>query len=339
MKLKDFQMPRCIQFDETELTNRYGKFIIEPLERGFGTTLGNALRRTLLSSIPGAAVTTVKINGVLHEFSTIPGVVEDVPEIILNVKQLAVISHSEEPKKIYIRVKTPGEITAADIRTDGTVEIINPDLYIATISKDANLDIEMTVDTGRGYIEAGTDHNQIIGIISVDAIYSPVIRVNYRVENTRVGQRTDYDRLILEVWTDGTFLPDEAVIQAANVLREHLLLFVNLREEPVDIEEEEIDQERERIRQQLRMSVDELELSVRSSNCLQAANIQTLGDLAQKTEVQMLKYRNFGRKSLQEISAILEGLGLHFGMDITSYLEEDETNEEDNFSSEENEIT
>ncbi|RMH71023.1 MAG: DNA-directed RNA polymerase subunit alpha [Gemmatimonadetes bacterium] len=322
MKLKGFQMPRSIQFDEDTLTPQYGEFIVEPLERGFGTTLGNALRRTLLSSIEGAAVSAVKFDGVLHEFSALPGVVEDVPEIILNLKSLAVRLHGDEDKKIYLNAKREGEITAADIRTDGTVEIVNPDLYIATLNKGAELNMELTVTKGRGYVEAVNGQNHSIGMIPIDAIYSPVKRVNYRVMNTRVGQRTDYDRLLLEVVTDGSLSPDDAVIQAAHVLREHLLLFVNLREEPVDVEEEEVDRERERIQKLLQMSVDELELSVRSSNCLQAANIDTLGDLVQKTEVQMLKYRNFGRKSLQEISSILEELGLHFGMDVAPYLDE-----------------
>lgn len=336
MKLKSFQMPRSVQFDESELTSQYGCFIVEPLERGFGTTLGNALRRVLLSSITGAAVTAVKIDGVLHEFSTIPGVVEDVPEIILNLKKLAVRSYSDEPKDIYLKVSTPGEVTAADIRADGDVEIINPDLYIATLSKEAVLNIEMSVENGRGYIEADTNLQQNIGDIPVDSIYSPVTRINYRVENTRVGQKTDYDRLILEVWTDGTIPPDDAVIQAANVLGEHLLLFVNLREEPVDDSEVEVDLERERVRKLLKTSVDELELSVRSSNCLQAANIRTLGDLVQKTEMQMLKYRNFGRKSLQEISSILEDLNLHFGMNVTPYLDENETEDVDDGQGNEN---
>lgn len=329
MKRNGIQMPKMVQFDESQFTDQYGQFVLEPLERGFGTTLGHSLRRMLLSSIPGAAITWIKLDGVSHEFSVIPNVVEDVPEIVLNLKWLAVRLHEEGPKTLRIDVSTPGEITAADIQADPTVEIVNPDLYIATISDGGSLKMEMNVEKGRGYVEAekNAEKKLPIGVIPIDSIFSPIVKVKYRVENTRIGQQTDYDKLFVEVWTNGAIKPEEAVIEGSKVLRDHLRLFINLHEEATYEEEEEVDLERERIREQLRRSVKELELSVRSSNCLKAANIKTIADLVQKTEMEMLKYRNFGKKSLQELTNILESLGLEFGMDINEYFTEEELEE------------
>jgi DNA-directed RNA polymerase subunit alpha len=326
MKRNGIQMPKMVQFDEENFTDRYGQFVLEPLERGFGTTIGHSLRRMLLASIPGAAITWIKIDGIPHEFSVIENVHEDVPEIVLNLKWLVVRLHEGGPRTLTIDVSTPGEVTAADIQTDSTVEIINPDLYIATLNEGGHLRIEMNVEEGRGYVEADRnfDKKQTIGVIPIDSIFSPVTRVKYHVENTRIGQQTDYDKLFIEIWTDGSIKPEEAIIHAAKILRDHLKLFTSLHEEPTFEEEEEIDQERERVREQLRRSVKELELSVRSSNCLKAAKINTIADLVQKTEVEMLKYRNFGKKSLQELTNILEVLGLEFGLDVKEYFTEEE---------------
>jgi DNA-directed RNA polymerase subunit alpha len=294
-----------------EMSNKYGRFVVEPLERGYGITLGNSLRRILLSSLPGAAVTTVKIEGVLHEFSTIPGVVEDTTEIILNLKSLALKLHSDEPKVIRIEAEGEGEVTAADIITDADVEVLNPDLHIATIEKGGRLFIEMTVEKGRGYVSAEKNkkEDQPIGIIPVDSLFSPVHKVNYQVENTRVGQVTDYDKLTLEVWTDGTIAPDEAVSSAAKILIEHMRLFLGLTERVSDevtmVEKEE--ESRDRL---MDMSIEELDLSVRSYNCLKRAGIITVGELLQRTEEDMMKVRNLGKKSLEEVTQKLAELGL-----------------------------
>ncbi|GEA14369.1 MAG: DNA-directed polymerase subunit alpha [Moorella sp. (in: firmicutes)] len=294
-----------------EMSNKYGRFVVEPLERGYGITLGNSLRRILLSSLPGAAVTTVKIEGVLHEFSTIPGVVEDTTEIILNLKSLALKLHSDEPKVIRIEAEGEGEVTAADIITDADVEVLNPDLHIATIEKGGRLFIEMTVEKGRGYVSAEKNkkEDQPIGIIPVDSLFSPVHKVNYQVENTRVGQVTDYDKLTLEVWTDGTIAPDEAVSSAAKILIEHMRLFLGLTERVSDevtmVEKEE--ESRDRL---MDMSIEELDLSVRSYNCLKRAGINTVGELLQRTEEDMMKVRNLGKKSLEEVTQKLAELGL-----------------------------
>jgi DNA-directed RNA polymerase subunit alpha len=325
MKLKNFQMPKAVIVDEETLTERYGKFVVEPLERGFGTTIGNSLRRILLSSLPGAAVTAVRIDGVSHEFSTIPNVVEDVTEIILNLKDLRLVLHSEEPKTLLLEAEGKGEVSALDIQTTPDVKILNPDLHIATLDEGGRLRMEIHIDNGRGYMlaEQNKDPNQPIGVIPMDSIFSPVTRVNFRVENTRVGQRTDYDRLVLEIWTDGSIHPQDGLSSAAQILKNHLQLFISIDEDLVPEPEEEVDEEFERIRNLLKTNVEELELSVRSSNCLRAAEIKTLADLVQKSEAEMLKYRNFGRKSLTELNQILAELGLSFGMDIQPYLETD----------------
>lgn len=322
MKLKNFQMPKGVTVDEATLTNRYGQFVVEPLERGFGTTVGNALRRVLLSSLPGSAVTAVRIDGIAHEFSTIPNVVEDVTEVILNLKELRLKLHADHPKVLILEAEGKGDVSALDIQTDADVEILNPDLHIATLDAGGRLRMEIHVAEGRGYVlaEQNKDANQPIGVIPVDSIFTPVTKVNYRVENTRVGQRTDYDRLVLELWTDGSIFPRDGLSTAARILKDHLQLFITFDEEPMTAMEEAVDEEIERIRTLLKMNVEELELSVRSSNCLRAAEIKTLADLVQKSEAEMLKYRNFGRKSLTELNQILGDLGLSFGIKLDRYL-------------------
>jgi len=317
------QMPKFVEKDEETFDREYGRFIVQPLERGFGITLGNALRRVLLSSIPGAAIRAIRIDGVLHEFSTIPGVVEDVPDIILNLKQVNIKLHSDGPKTIEIEKLGESELKAGDLQVDPEVEILNPDLHIATLGEGAVFKASIDITTGRGYVTA--DENKLpddpIGTIVMDSIFSPIRKVNYQVDRARVGRKTDYDKLIIEVWTNGAVFPDDAISTAAKILKDHVQLFIDFEEERPRIaeEEKEKDEEIERIRKLLDMSVEELELSVRSSNCLKAANIRTLGDLVQKTESEMLKYRNFGRKSLSELSNILQSLGLHFGMDVEKY--------------------
>jgi DNA-directed RNA polymerase subunit alpha len=289
----------------------YGKFVVEPLERGYGITLGNSLRRVLLSSLPGAAVNSIKIDGVLHEFSTIPGVVEDVTEIILNIKEIALKVHSEGQKVIYIDYEGDGEIKAGDIKSDADVEVLNPDLHIATISGNNRLYMELMVDSGRGYVSADRNKqaNQSIGIIPIDSIYTPVKKVNYVVEDTRVGQVTDFDKLTIEVWTNGSIQPDEAISLGAKVLSEHLSLFVDLTDRAKDaeimVEKEETKKEKV-----LEMTIEELDLSVRSYNCLKRASINTVEELINKTEEDMMKVRNLGRKSLEEVNQKLAALGL-----------------------------
>jgi DNA-directed RNA polymerase subunit alpha len=296
---------------------------VEPLERGFGITLGNALRRVLLSSLQGAAVTAVRIEGVLHEFSTLPGVIEDVTEIILNLKQMRLKLHGDGPKKGTFELSGKGELRAGDLQVDTDVQILNPDLLIATSNRDGDLRMEVEINSGRGYVSAD-QHAQTdrpIGVIPIDSVFSPVTKVNYDVEATRLGQRIDYDKLTLEVWTDSSLVPSDAVAMAAKILRDHFAMFITF-EEPIEEEvEEQVDEEILRIRKMLDKSVDELELSVRSSNCLRAAEIRTIHELVQKTEPEMLKYRNFGRKSLKEIQDILGEMGLSFGMEIDRYYE------------------
>jgi DNA-directed RNA polymerase subunit alpha len=322
MKWKNLTMPKQVVPD-TGNNPGYGKFVIEPLERGFGLTLGNALRRVLLSSLQGAAITAVRIDGVLHEFSTLPGVIEDVTELILNLKQVRLKLHGDGPKKGTFEVRGKGEVRAGNLIVDAEVEVLNPDLHIATLNKDGDLRMEVEIDAGRGYVSAD-QHSQVdrpIGVIPIDSMFSPVVKCNYTVETTRLGQRIDYDRLVVEVWTDASILPSDAVAVAAKILRDHFTLFIHF-EEPIEEEvEEEVDEERQRVRRLLERSVEELELSVRSSNCLRAAEIKSIGDLVQKSEPEMLKYRNFGRKSLKEIQDILSEMGLHFGMDISPYYE------------------
>jgi len=323
MNWPNFRMPEGIELDESLYTNTYGKFTVQPLERGFGVTLGNALRRVLLSSLPGSAITSVRFENVLHEFSTIPGVVEDVAEIILNLKQVRIKLITKRPDKVVLDLKGPREFKAGDI-LDGTTdfEILNPEYHIATLNEDANFRAELKIGRGKGYVPAEENKlpDQPIGTIPIDAIFSPVKKVGFKVENTRVGQKIDYEKLILEIETDGSITPDDALTYAGKILKDHILLFINFDIEPEQEESPEIDEEVLRIRKLLKMSVDELELSVRSHNCLMAANIKTIGDLVRRDEQEMLKFRNFGRKSLSELTKILEEKGLYFGMDVDKYL-------------------
>ena len=306
----EFEKPniKCLEIDDEK---KYAKFVCEPLERGYGITIGNSLRRILLSSLPGCAIKSVKIDGAQHEFTTIPNVVEDVPEIILNLKMVRIKMDKNEEKTLRINFEGEGEVKAGDIITDGTVEVLNPDLHIATVSKGGKLNMEMVADMGRGYntAEKNKTQNQPIGVIAIDSIYSPVKKVNYSVENTRVGQMVDYDKLTIELWTDGSLEPYEALSLAAKVLTEHLKLFVDLSETAkntqIMIEKEE--NKKEKI---LEMPIEELELSVRSFNCLKRSGISTVGDLANKTETDMMKVKNLGKKSLEEVIAKLHDLGL-----------------------------
>lgn len=320
---KDLIQPKRLEVEKETLTPFYGKFIAEPLERGFGITIGNSLRRILLSSLQGAAITSVKIDGVLHEFSTIPGVKEDVTEIILNLKEVRLKLHTEGPKVIRIKAEGPRDLTAGDIITGDAVEILNPEHHIATLSKDAKLSMEMMVRMGRGYVpaERNKEENQPIGTIPIDAIFSPIKKVNYTVTNARVGQITDYDRLTMEVWTDGSLSPEEAVTNAAKIMQGQLSIFINLgeREEEEEEEASSLQKEDEKLNENLFRSVDELELSVRSANCLKHANIRLIGDLVQKTEAEILATKNFGKKSLNEIKEILAGMGLSLGMKLENW--------------------
>lgn len=318
ISMKNFELPKKLSLDESSYAPTYGRFIAEPFERGYGTTLGNSLRRVLISSIEGTAITSVKIEGLQHEFSAIKGVIEDVPQIILNIKKLVLSSHFKTPKHIYIDVKKKGEVTAKDIKTDETVEVINPDLHIATLTKNTDLKIEMEVARGRGYVPAERNkiEGQPIGVIPIDSIFTPVRKVNFYVENTRVGQITDYDRLILEVWTNGAIEPKEALLYASNILQRHLDIFVNFGKLPEEEEMLEETEEQRLLKERLKLPISELELSVRSSNCLREAKIKTIGDLVKKTELEMLKYRNFGKKSLAEINKILADMGLSLGLKI-----------------------
>ncbi|MDD5887549.1 MAG: DNA-directed RNA polymerase subunit alpha [Oscillospiraceae bacterium] len=297
--------------------NTYGKFTLEPLERGFGTTLGNSMRRVLLSSLPGYAIKSVKIDGVLHEFSTIPGVKEDVTEIVLNLKSVIIKINGDGPKTVYIDASGEGEVTAGDIKGDSEIEIFNPELHIATLDKDAKLTMEMTVDNGRGYVSSERNKQELeppIGVIAIDSIYSPVNKVNFTVENTRVGQRIDYDKLVLEVWTNGTISAKEAVSLAAKILNDHLKLFIDLSENEymTDVLVEKDDDSREKA---LEMTIEELDLSVRSFNCLKRAGINTVEDLTNKSEEDMMKVRNLGKKSLDEVVAKLDSLGFSLRKD------------------------
>lgn len=310
----DIEKPK-IEIAEISEDNRYGKFICEPLERGYGTTFGNSLRRMLLSSLEGAAITSIRIDGVLHEFSTIPGVRDDVTNIVLNLKELCLKMTGNEPRIIRIDVEGEKEVTAADIICDADIEILNPDLHIATVNEDGKLKIEMTVERGRGYVPADKNKkpDDTIGVIPIDSIFSPVKRVNYTVQDTRVGNVTDYDRLILEVWTDGSLRPEEAVSKAAGILVMHIKLFQNMDGLPEEEEEEEAtfpEEEEDDSSKVLDMTIEDLDLSVRSFNCLKRANINTVADLAEKTEDDMMKVRNLGRKSLEEVKKKLEELGL-----------------------------
>jgi len=300
-----------VEVVEINAENTYGKFTVEPLERGYGTTLGNSLRRIMLSSLPGAAVTSVKIDGVLHEFSTIPGVKEDVAEIIINLKGLSIRMHGNEPKTVRIEAKGEGVITAGDIIADADVEILGPDTHIATLDTDAVLNMELTIAKGRGYVPAENNKTpgMPIGVLPIDSIFTPVTKVSYHVENTRVGQVTDYDKLVIEVFTDGSIVPDEAISLAAKIMNEHLNLFITLTDHVNDVEIM-VQKEEDKKEKVLEMTIEELDLSVRSYNCLKRAGINTVDELAQKSEEDMMKVRNLGRKSLEEVQKKLEELGL-----------------------------
>jgi DNA-directed RNA polymerase subunit alpha len=323
MKWRNLLMPKEIIREGESADPMRGRFIVEPLERGFGLTLGNALRRTLLSSIQGAAVTAVRIKSVLHELSNIPGVIEDVTDIILNLKQLVIVMHSDDPKFLQLKVKKTGEITTADITEDPDILIVNKDQLICTATEEVEVEMDILVGHGRGYVPAETHilEDYDIGLIPIDSNFSPIRKVAYAVENTRVGQRTDYDRLVLDITTDGSVNPEDAIGYAAKIVKDHMLLFIHFDEEQMKEEvEEEVDEEIEKLRDLLNRSVEELELSVRSGNCLRRANIKTLGDLVARSESDMLKYRNFGKQSLKEITEILAGMGLYLGMDVDAIL-------------------
>ncbi len=325
IKLGRFEMPKRLVKDDKSATETYASFVAEPFEAGFGYTIGNSLRRVLLSSLEGAAITSVKIDGVQHEFSTIPGVVEDVVEIILNLKNLKIISHVREPVKLLLEVKKKGAVTAADFQEDTNIEILNRDAHILTLATQKKIKMEVEINIGRGFIpaEKSRDKGSSIGTILMDASFSPVAKVKCYTQDTRVGQVMNYDKLIMEVWTDGRLTPDEALKQASAILRKHLDPFVDYDEHYVEFEEElkEKKDENEEIRKLLNMSINEIELSVRAANCVAAANIKTMGELVQKTETEMLKYRNFGKKSLNEIKEILSGMGLSLGMKVDHILE------------------
>ncbi len=316
IRWKTFEMPKRLELDKSTGTATYGKFAAEPFERGYGTTIGNALRRVLISSIEGAAITSIKIDKMQHEFSALDGVLEDGAQIVLNVKKLVLKYHGKGPKQVFIDVKRQGTVTARDIQADETIEIINPDLAICTLTKNIHFKMELELGRGRGYVPAERNKKEgsPIGVIPVDSIFSPVTKVNFFVEDTRVGQITDYDRLILEVSTNGAMSPEEAMLYASNILQRHLDIFVNYGELPEEEEEEE--EEDQSFKDMVNKPISELELSVRSANCLEAAHIKTIGDLIQKTEAQMLKYKNFGKKSLSEIHGILTTMGLSLGMNV-----------------------
>jgi len=325
VKWKDFELPSRVTCEAETLTDTYGKFIAEPFERGFGTTIGNGLRRVLLSSIEGGAVTSVKFENVPHEFSSIEGVVEDVTDIILNIKRLVLKLHSDKPKTITIEKATKGEIKAGDIKADPTVEIVNADHHIATLNKSVRFAMEMVVEKGRGYVPAATDEKeeQEIGRIPVDALFSPVERVRYDVQNTRVGQRTNYDRLILEIWTNGVVSPQNALVEASKILRKHLNPFVQhfelgqeLKKSASDEKELVVLEEKDEIKEKFARGFEGMDLSVRASHCLEAAGLKTIGQLVAKTEAELLKMKNFGKTSLQEIKKKLEEMGLSLGMKL-----------------------
>ena len=331
MSISHLKMPDTVILDEASYTNTYGKFSLQPLERGYGVTLGNSIRRVLLSSLPGSSITAVKFSGILHEFTSIEGVIEDVTEIILNLKQVRLKLLSKKPDKIVISFDGEGSWTAEDIqKASNEIEVLNPELHIATLNKSAKFDVELNVGRGTGYVPANenVDPDQTIGLIPIDSIFTPIKNVKFSVENVRIGDKNDFEELGLEITTDGSITPDDALTQAAKILREHVQLFINF-----DIEQEEEqhvsvkDTEADRIRKMLLTNVAELELSVRSHNCLKAADINILGDLVRKDEAEMLKFRNFGRKSLAELMDIVEVMGLEFGMDVDSYInKEAETN-------------
>ncbi|MBF0387330.1 MAG: DNA-directed RNA polymerase subunit alpha [Candidatus Omnitrophica bacterium] len=319
VKWRDFQMPKRLDCEEASYTEKYGKFIAEPFERGYGVTLGNSLRRVLLSSIEGSAVTAIRIDGVQHEFSTIPGVMETVSDIILNVKELVLRSHSKSPKSVFIKAAKKGDVKAKDIISDETIEVLNPEHHICTLTKDINFNMELEVCRGRGYVPAEQNKKEgaPVDSIAVDSIFTPIEKVNFFPENTRVGQRTDYDRMIIEIWTNGAMSPKEALLYGANILQRHLDVFVAYGQLPEEEEEEEeVSAEEESLYAKLRLPISELELSVRSSNCLKDAKIKSISELVRKTEEDLLEFRNFGKKSLTEIQDLLKVMGLSLGMKI-----------------------
>lgn len=324
------KMPEAVILEDSSYSPTFGRFTLQPLERGYGVTLGNSLRRVLISSLPGAAIVAVKFSNVLHEFSTIPGVVEEVTEIILNLKQVRIKLLNKKANKVEISFNGKGVWTAADIqRNSADIEVLNPDLHIATFNESAKFDVELRLGRGKGYVpsQENKSPDYPLGMIAIDAIYSPIVNATYEIQNVRIGDRNDYEKLILNVITDGSITPDDAVTQAAKILKDHLQLFINL-----DIEHDEShadnqkDAEKERLRKILLTNVDDLELSVRSHNCLRAANIRTIADLVRKDESEMLKFRNFGRKSLAELMEIVENLGLDFGMDVDKYINDEPEN-------------
>lgn len=324
IRLGKFELPKRLIKDEESVTDTYTKFTAEPFETGYGHTIGNSLRRVLLSSIEGAAISSIKIDGVDHEFQSIDGVVEDVTDIVLNLKKVLINSHKRETIKLLIDVNKSGTVTAADIQEDANIEIVNPDQIICTLDTMKRFLAELEIKVGRGYCpgEDNKEPDQPIGVIAIDSLFSPVKLVKYSVENTRVGQMTDFDKLILEVWTDGRINPEDALKQSASIIRHHLDIFDRVSEESIEFESEQADvsEEQNQLRKLLNMSVNEIELSVRAANCLNNANITTVGELAMKSEQEMLKYRNFGKKSLNEIKAKLEQLGLSLGMKIDERL-------------------
>ncbi|MDP2984759.1 MAG: DNA-directed RNA polymerase subunit alpha [Candidatus Latescibacter sp.] len=321
MKWKSLHMPKGIEIDESTLTGFYGKFVLQPLERGFGITLGNVLRRVLLSSIQGAAIDSIRFDNVHHEFSTLPGVVEDIPEIILNLKEVDIKLHSDQPVEIFLDIKGPHNLVASDLALDPRIEIMNPEHHIAEIDADGVFKADILINDGRGYVptDEKTLGDRPLDTILIDSIYSPIRKVNYQVGNARIGHRTDYDKLTLEVWTNRTIKPSDALAYAAKIITDHLKLFITFDEDFAEIDDESIDEEKVRIANLLDMPVDEMELSVRSSNCLKAAGIKRIRDLVTRTEADMLKYRNFGRKSLSELAEVLTAMSLSFGIDVSVY--------------------
>lgn len=327
MSWSNLQMPERIEVEESTYTDIFGRFFVQPLEKGYGVTVGNMLRRVLLASLHGAAITAIKINDIQHEFTEIDGVYEDITEIILNLKQVRLKLINKHPEKVNLTLSGPMELKAGMIQEQSSdFEVLNPDLHIATLNESAKLDIELRIGKGKGYVTAdeNKETDQPIGVIPIDSIFSPIINVNYFVENTRVGQKTDFEKLILEIETDGSVTPDDALTYAGKILKDHIQLFINFDIDTEDEEVAEVDEETLRIKKLLKMSVDELELSVRSHNCLKAANIKTIGDLVRREESEMLKFKNFGRKSLMELGKILEERGLQFGMNVEKYIKLDD---------------
>ena len=324
IRLGRFEMPKRLTKDEASATPTYAKFVAEPFETGYGHTIGNSLRRVLLSSLEGAAITSLKIDGAMHEFTTIDGVVEDVTDIVLNLKRILFKSHSRDPQTVMLSANKEGEVTASDIQLNQNLELVNPKQHICTLDKKKKLEMELEIKVGRGFMpwDENKKVDQAIGVIAIDSLFSPVTRVRYAVESARVGQRTDYDRLLVEIWTDGRISPDDALTQASAILQHHLDVFVGYDKNAVEFEEvaDKQDDEKAKMKKLLNMSVNEIELSVRAANCLNNANITTVGQLAMKTEAEMLKYRNFGKKSLNEIKEKLAALNLSLGMNIDPEL-------------------